>query len=195
MDCQSPERKLEKILFATLFAMTCFFPLALWCLGGSAFQVSDQEMRKVEAYPGFSKLKSKEGRSQLVQYLTDHFPGREKAILAMNFLRHYWLGISSSKVVVGKDDWLFYAGEETFEDFLGLRNFSESELKRWTEKRISRSSALRMKGIEYLFLVTPNKSTLYPELLPESMQLLKGSSRLEQIDSVLQYHPNIDYEP
>jgi alginate O-acetyltransferase complex protein AlgJ len=194
MTGQTREGKVEKALFAILFVLTCFLPLALWCIGASAFQVSDQEMRNVEVYPGLSKLKFKEGRSQLQQYLIDRFPGRDKALLAMNYLRHHWLDISSSKIVVGKDDWLFYAGDETFEDFLGLRNFSETELERWTEKRISRSTALRTIGVEYLFLVAPNKSTVYPEMLPKSIQLLKGPSRLEQIDSVLQNHPNIDYE-
>jgi hypothetical protein len=194
MTGETKVEKVEKALFAILFVLTCILPIVLWCFGASAFQATDQEMRKVEAYPGFSKLKFKEGRRQLEQFLIDHFPGREKALLAMNYLRHHWLDISSSKIVVGKGDWLFYAGDETFEDFLGLRNFSEIELERWTGKRISRSSALRMNGVEYLFLVTPNKSTVYPEMLPKSIQFLKGPSRLEQIDSVLQNHPNIDYE-
>jgi hypothetical protein len=47
-------------------------------------------------------------------------------------------------------------------------------------------------GARYLFVVTPDKSTVYPELLPASINRLEGISETDQIVNHLNAHTKID---
>jgi hypothetical protein len=83
--------------------------------------------------------------------------------------------------VVGRDDWLFYAGEKTMEDLVGRERLSDAELAAWLRTVEGRRAWWREHGADYLFVIAPNKSTVYPEKLPAFLQRQRRPGKLDQL--------------
>ena len=70
------------------------------------------------------------------------------------------------KVVVGKNGWLFYSGENNIkiatEEY---PDFDEGELKDICQKQIETQQRLAEQGIEYVLILPPSKVSIYPEYL------------------------------
>jgi hypothetical protein len=91
------------------------------------------------------------------------------------------LGISSDDVVIGRDRWLFYTGDGVFTDFLGQARFTKGELQTWKERLERRDAWLGAQDIKYVFMVAPNKSSIYPEKLPGYLSANGQKTRLDQL--------------
>lgn len=98
------------------------------------------------------------------------------------------------KVIIGKDDWLYLRRgvREDIEtvplmrDWCGRFPFSEQQLERWTETVAANKEWLAERGIDYLFVVVPNKLTIIPGHLPDRLQCRRGATRLEQLNRALE---------
>jgi hypothetical protein len=117
-------------------------------------------------------------------WLNDHFPLRGTLIRWHATIWHLWLGAPGSNVVVGRDNWLFYTGDSTIEDWVGRDRMSGAELENWRRAAEGRQAWLRQRGIQYLLVFVPNKSTVYPEKLPF---LLRAQRRPGKFDQILGY--------
>lgn len=111
---------------------------------------------------------------------------------------HAWLKIklfkvsSTDRVTIGKDGWLFYAGEGTLDDFRRIRPFTRAELDSWAQMLVRRRDWLRKRGIPFLFTIVPNPQTLYPEFMPDSVRRSNNPSRMEQLLTHLRQTTDID---
>jgi hypothetical protein len=63
--------------------------------------------------------------------------------------------------------------------------FSEDELKRCKEDLEHRRALWARNDTRYLFVVAPNKNTIYPEFLPDYIRAYRGRSRLQQLREYL----------
>jgi hypothetical protein len=77
------------------------------------------------------------------------------------------------KVLVGKNDWLYLDNDtnRTIDQVTGKLLLDSQKLFKWKLLLETRYSFLKAQGIEYFFLVAPNKECVYPEYLPEDIQL------------------------
>jgi hypothetical protein len=86
---------------------------------------------------------------------------------------------------MGKNGWLFLGSETESRDerlyYRRLLPFTESELKHWEKCLKQRQKWLGDRGIHYLLIVVPNKSTIYPEFMPDHLKRIPGPSRLDQL--------------
>jgi hypothetical protein len=122
-------------------------------------------LRELETYPG-----------KYETYYNDSFGFRNSLVQANSYLYLKLFGASStSKVHVGKEGWLYLA--ETVDYFILGPAASRGALQTWTRTLEERYEWLQDRGIEYLFIVLPIKSTLYPEFLPEKA-VCKGQGNL-----------------
>jgi len=71
---------------------------------------------------------------------------------------------SSEDVLLGKDDWLYYAGDHSVDDFRGRYLLSTDELARWHAALKARRDWLALRGIKYRFVIAPNKQSIFPIL-------------------------------
>ncbi len=94
----------------------------------------------------------------------------------------------SDKVIVGKDGWLFYTGNRVIESYRGLRPVQAHQLPRITRFLETRRAWLAAQGIEHLFMVAPDKHTIYGEHLPARITRGSTSSRLDQLKTYLAAH-------
>jgi hypothetical protein len=73
---------------------------------------------------------------------------------------------SSERVVVGKNDWLYFAGEHSIELYQNALPLSDSDLELIKQRIAGRRDRLAAKGVGYEFAVAPDKHTIYPEFMP-----------------------------
>lgn len=100
--------------------------------------------------------------SNVDKFINDHFVYREVLIKAKSIIDYHIFNSSvSSKVYVGKRSWLYYRDE--------LRDSLKSDCNERENMRVlarqlnSIERILESSGKKFVFVVAPNKSTIYPE--------------------------------
>jgi len=124
-------------------------------------------------------------------YLTDHFGLRQPMVRAFTLLK-YSIGESASeKVLIGRDGWLYLTNENAVEQYRGLDVYSEAELDAWVSGLRSLARAVQHCGARFVFIVAPNKHTIYPEHLPDWVLRVNNTTRLDQLYRRLAELPEI----
>jgi alginate O-acetyltransferase complex protein AlgJ len=102
-------------------------------------------------------------------------------------------GVSSAtNVTLGRDGWLFYAGEQIVADYQRTRPFTQDELERWRQLLERRKEWLGQRGIPFVFTIAPNPQTLYPEHMPATMWRASNPSRMEQLIDYLRATSDVE---
>ena len=125
-------------------------------------------------------------------WFNDHLGFRRQFIQAWNLARVSGLVAGAAgrphagqagqaSVLIGRDGWLFYAGENVLDDCRCTRPFTAAELDKWKSVLVARREWLEARGIRYIVMVAPNKHTIYPEFLPRSVNRVGSRSRLDQL--------------
>lgn len=132
-------------------------------------------------------------RSKFQKYFNDNF-GFRKTLLIGNYLFKYvLLGVSpSNDVVAGKNGWLFYAGNAEIEDCRHITRFSQEQLHRWSVNYNLKKKWLEQQGIQYLLVIAPNKSSVYPEYLPNALKSVRDVSALDEFITYMQKNSEVD---
>ena len=117
-------------------------------------------------------------------WFRDAFGFREELIRRHSIVKVKWLRQSPVRnVIIGDEGWLFYAGYgdgADISDFQGKAPLSDAQLDARRLAIEARAEALRARGIAYLFVVAPNKHSVYPELLPARIGERRPGNRLDQ---------------
>ncbi len=115
-------------------------------------------------------------------WYADHFFLRQELISSYNWLSAKTFGVSGSdKVILGKKGWLYYA--DTLGDYTGEKRLSAYELSAIAGNLQLMAEYVQGQGGKFLFVPTPNKNSLYPENMPES--ILPGERPWEQLKNKL----------
>ena len=96
-------------------------------------------------------------------------------------------------IAFGKQDWLYYTKEGTFESEINKQPFSEEKLELWSRMFQTRHRILAEHHIPYVLIVVPEKGTIYPEYLPEGWLRRPGTTRIEQLQNDLAAHTSVDF--
>ena len=97
------------------------------------------------------------------------------------------------QVLIGRDGWLFYQTDSVINDYRGTDLFTESELARWKQVLCDRRDWLARRGIRYVFVIAPNKHSVYSENMPRSITRVSEQSRLEQLADVLERETDLTF--
>ena len=184
------------ILLAGAVAMLLFPALAgllRWPEAGNI-----DEKRALAPPPDWRSQSLQAWTSGATRWIDDHFPQRSRLILWNSFIRQRLLQAPSPLVCIGRDGWLFFAGDNTVEDFLGRDLLSPGELRRCRNAVSGRQAWLKQRGIAYLLVVVPNKSTIYPEYMPALLRAGHRPGKLDQLLADLRVHtdvPVLDLRP
>jgi hypothetical protein len=147
-----------------------------------------QEMRPLAPWPRWEATPLARWPAAAEAWLNDHFPLRSRLVRWHATLRHRWLREPSKLVAVGRDDWLFYLGEKTVEDLAGRDRFTDAELAAWVRAVEGRRAWWRERGADYMIVFAPNKSTIYPEKLPQFLQSRIRPGKLDQLLAYFDTH-------
>jgi len=184
---------------ALLFLLVIFVPLVIgmFNLAPKIDTHPLQENRVLAPKPHFRFASPFAFFPRYRDYYNDHFNFRRLLIPVYNYLEVKLFHVSPlPHVLLGKQGWLFMAWQNErireIDYFRRIEPFTPGDLERWRICLEQRRNWLKSRGIHYLFMVTANKSTIYPELVPDRFRRLDGPSRLDQLIDYLGKHSDID---
>jgi hypothetical protein len=150
-----------------------------------------QENRTLAPLPDFRRQRLQDLPPKLDAYFKDHVGFRASMVRASGSVLHGLLQSPSDRVILGKapapgqPQWLFLALSEILEDGSGQESISRQRLERWRRIIEQRTAWLAARGIAYFYVVAPEKSTIYPELLPDYIS--QRSPRATALDEIVAY--------
>jgi hypothetical protein len=168
-------------------------------LGGTLLRrgpaVSLQENRTLAPRPrvALTRAALSQFPPQFEAYFNDRFGFRDQFIHALGLVKLRGLGVSpTSRVIVGKEGWL-YGGDIAFvSDYRGTLPLSSAELEAWQAVLEGRANRLAAHGIQYVILIVPDKLQVYPEYLPQWVNRVQPESRMDQLLARLKAQTTVD---
>jgi hypothetical protein len=156
-----------------------------------AFNEKRQMARFPQLKPGLAGLKDYIGG--LETYFNDHFGYRKRLIHWHNHWKYLLFRDKiGSDVMVGRDDWLFYIAGEMIDHFRGVRQFTTQDLMAWQRLLEKRRDWLAQRGIQYIFVVAPDKQSIYSDELPDWLTKVRPDTKLDQFYAWMRVHSTVD---
>ena len=126
-------------------------------------------------------------------YFNDHFGCRKVLVMWHNKLKWSMFHEKNArKVLVGTGGWMFMSEKWMIEHFCGTRTFTEPELNDWQKLLERRRDWLAQRGIKYLFVLAPDKQSIYPEYLPVWLKDLGGQTKVDQFFAHMKAHSTVE---
>jgi len=128
----------------------------------------------------------------LEAYYNDHFGFRRRLIRCEQKWKHeLFREASHPDVMIGSDGWFYYTGEEMIDHFRGTRLFTQEDLRNWQALLEKRRDWLAKRGIKYLFVIPPDKHSIYPEYLPAWLTKIGPQNKLDQFLAYMKTHSSV----
>ncbi len=182
------------LAIAVVFSIFIVSPIVGMQFPSLDFSYKINEKRLLEESPVFNVVDIENFPEQYESFFNDRFGFREAIIHLNNRIRFSLFGVSSvKKVLVGKDRWLFYTGNEVVDDYRGVNQISLGELEHWRRVLEAKRNWLASQGISYVFVVAPNKHSIYPEYLPNGIRQVRESSPVDQIVKYLAANSDVTF--
>lgn len=188
-------KKNEIRVLVGLFIIAIWLPLlaTFWNSAGEHFNT--EEKRKLAEFPEFHF--TQEGIDKFpvdfTKYFDDNFGMRDKLIKLHSYIKVFLFGITpTQRAILGKQDWLFLGDGSIVADYRHTHPFSEAELKHWRDVLVAKRDWLAVRGIKYLFMVAPDKHSIYPEYMPDRFNQVRPDSCLDQLVAYLKRHSDIE---
>lgn len=125
--------------------------------------------------------------SNIERYYNDHFVYRGVLIKAKSLIDYYVFNTSiTSNVYIGAKEWLYL--REELSDYQKDGCSARDDMRELARQINSMEKFLEQKGKKFIFIVAPNKSTIYPEYVGLSHSYSGCKSKYEYLlDSFNEY--------
>jgi hypothetical protein len=197
---ESRSRDVCNGLACVLFALALSAPILSMIARGDSPKTLTAENRNAAPEPALPRDLDSACKypAQFEAWWSDVFGGREALLRGHALLQ--WIVFRASPAPAffpGRDGWFFYTGDDSRAVWRGLREVPASRLRAWCKALETRRDILKQVGVEYLYVISPNKQTIYPEYLPAS-ESGSGSTPREQLLAFAATHsdaPILDLYP
>jgi len=192
-DWQTGNDKLDRVV-AGFFFLIIFLPAVLVLTPWNTTGPQLTEKRRLAERPAIPvNTETLIGYPrQFDKFFDDHFPFRTLLIQGKNYLS---IKISKKSdqhhVLMGREGWLFYTREKLLQDFTGRAPFTDEKLEGFRRLVEAKRNWLAARGIGYIFVIPPNKQTVYPEYMPERFSRARGRTRMDQLVAYMQAHSDV----
>ena len=174
--------RLTDPLIIIIFLAALFIPPLTWMVQEDA-KVSEVEKRPLHSFPAWQEQTSITGFSRsLDSYFKDHFGFRSWLIHRyQREMSKRFGGSGVAHVSSGLGGWLFLTGDKLLEDLQGRLRLSNREEERFWTILEQKKAWFQQRDIAYIFMVAPNKQSVYPEFNPRFYEQSRQVSRLEHL--------------
>ena len=127
-------------------------------------------------------------------YYNDHFGWRNSLLYFHS--RLIVLGLKQSlndEIILGKEGWLFTTNDKVLKDYQGFLPLTKEELDYFRLTLEARRDWLAQKGCKFLFVLLPDKQTIYPEYLPDYIRQNAARTRADQLADYLHQFSDITF--
>ena len=170
--------KVLRKIYIVVFIGACFSLFLLM-----PFSHSDMTAEKREAAQ-LPSIKTEDGKlnmdyfDELTSYFSDNFAFRQELATTDARIKSTVFHTSNQeKVVVGKNDWLYFNG--SLDDYFGRNLLNKREIYAASKTVALMQEYAESKGARFIFTVAPNKNTLYPENMPDNYLAATGDTNIE----------------
>lgn len=192
--------KLNSIITILIFCIAIYLPFSIGIIERDK-DISEIEKRKLSKYPGIPQNLEdiKRFPKSFDTYYSDHFGFRDWFTEYYKLVK-FNIGDSPSKdVTIGKNGWLFLGSikkgytdyDDPIGDFRGINLYSKNDLDKFLEYITDIQSWLYEKGIKYVFVIAPDKHTIYSNELPDYISKVNKYSATDQLVEHLKQYTNI----
>ena len=116
------------------------------------------------------------------------FFGHDKLIEIYNNLRLALGDRVFPNVIVGNNGWMFYSGDRSIDEYQNSNPYSETELADLQSRLDNLQGQFQQDGITLWVVIAPDKSSIYPEYMPDQITEISGKSRLDQFVAYMHDH-------
>jgi len=175
------------ILLIVMFLLGLFGPL----ISTHNREKSAIEKRRLRALPDWKWEKETiiTFPGEFQEWFTDHFGFRDHLAQAY-YLLGFALGSSTTpNVIIGKRQWLFHIAPmdgNNLEDYRKHDSLSLTELQQLRTTLEAKYIWLKQHGTLYVFIVAPNKQSIYGEHFPSRVRVVGTQSRFDQFIEYMQ---------
>ena len=181
MNTEPTSNRLADSFIIVLFLTAIVAPLCVWIVQTDVF-FSEVEKRELNRFPKLQSQSITEFTNTFDAYFQDHFGLREWFIQRYHREASKRFGVSGvPDVVEGRDGWLYLSHNSILDDLKGRSHFSDQEKKSFWDHLIEKEEWFKKQNIAYMFLIAPNKQSIYPEYLPVHFQSSPKPSRLDNL--------------
>ena len=121
-------------------------------------------------------------------WLSDHFYKRELIIRKNGKLNEIIKNrIENDVAFLGKDDWIFYKGNNSILNYQNINLFSEEELNQIKDILVSRKRYFDSKKAKYYTIIIPDKNKIYGDkYYPKYIKKMNSIGRAKQLQLYLE---------
>lgn len=146
-----------------------------------------------------------------VQNLPDYFKnfeaffndnyGLRKSLISLNseIMDNVFNESPSARAFIGKDGWLYFDNQNSILDAQGLIKIDDKKLSIMVKNLIENWQKLKAQNINYFLIIAADKSSIYPEFLPDFIKVSSGEHRADKLIKALKQadsnFPVIDLRP
>lgn len=179
-------KKIVSVIFTVACLGICVLPFAGMLFAPSNEAVGNEQQTTLPSFHSESGGWNEQYLQQLGDYFSTHYAFRSQIISIDAEIQSRVFGVSNlDSVVVGKNNWLYYSS--TLDDYLGRNLMSPRAIFNTMHNLELTQEYLNENNIEFLFTISPNKNTLYPENMPYYYSKReKEDSNLKNFTSALQ---------
>jgi hypothetical protein len=125
-------------------------------------------------------------------FFNDQFGFRKRLIYWLALVKVQGLGVTSTPgVTLGKCGLLYLASDAAVSSYRATRPFTANQLDAYRQIIEARRDWLAARGIAYVFVIPPNKDTIYPEFVPRAFNRVNRTSRLDQLVEFMKSRSNV----
>ena len=188
--------RLAQRLLVALFVAILFAPGIAMLLQVAPSSYTS-EKRKLAEFPQLASTPITELPRRLDDYVRDHFGFRDALIRWSNRFRVKVLRTSPVRnAIIGHEGWLFYAAYgdgSDIRDHLGRLPLTLADIEERKRTILEHRDFFASRGITYLFVVVPNKQSIYPGWAALRHGTERPVTRLDQISNVFREDPSIPF--
>lgn len=176
-------KKYGSTLFMIIFFILLLIPSVGMIIWGPSESENGEELTMPVIYSeeeGFNKYYLQE----LSDVFEQRFALRKQLVTAYSYISENLFGTSAqSGVIVGRDGWLFF--NDTLADYQRTNILNSRQMHNAIRHLELINEYCEDNGIEFVFVIAPNKNTLYPEYMPYYLIQGEGESNRQILTSLL----------
>ena len=192
--------KKKDVILTIIFLMVLFVPSILYLFLYNNLDHNNYENRLLYEKPKLELSKIESFPEDYENYYNDHLPFKNEIRMYYASFLYNWINTSSnSRVVIGKDKWLFYNSKviednDNIGDYRKITKYTLEEKDTIKNNIVNIKNKLDNKGIDFYLFMASNKETIYSDYMPDIISVDESVelSRTDELVNYLNKETNID---
>ena len=180
-----------KKTFIVFVMIICILPSAAMLFMGESPPVANEVPVSKPKIINEDKAFNTKILSDITDYIGKGFSFRQELITLNSRIITKLFGVSPvNDVIFGKEGWFFY--KSTMDDFLKKDVLTNEQIEKIADTLLEFEQKCNENGRKFLFVIAPNKNTVYPEFMPYLSENQSEKSNRENLFEQLR-KKNISY--